>query len=297
MYGKLIEKMDGTKGKLKWGGDAAMRGDSKSLPKKVKLVDLFSGPVKLNDKGEADIPLDLPDFNGTLRLMAVAFTPDNFGSTDTEMVVAAPIVAELNTPRFITPGDQAAIALDVTNLSGADQKVTVKLEALDPLGIVDGTRTVTLKDKQRTTLRFNATTTGSYGLGLIRLTVDGQGGGKPVHIVRESVLQVQPAYAAERQVRRLRLNPGETNAPQTSWIASYYPDSTTVSLTVSNRPPFNVNRLVEGLLNYPYGCTEQTISATLPWVMLDEDAAKQFGLKPRTPVSYTHLTLPTNREV
>ena len=103
MYGKLIEKMDGTKGKLKWGGDAAMRGDSKSLPKKVKLVDLFSGVVKLNDKGEADIPLDLPDFNGTLRLMAVAFTADNFGSTDAEMVVAAPIVAELNTPRFITP--------------------------------------------------------------------------------------------------------------------------------------------------------------------------------------------------
>ena len=78
---------------------------------KVKLVDLFSGVVKLNDKGEADIPLDLPDFNGTLRLMAVAFTADNFGSTDAEMVVAAPIVAELNTPRFITPGDQSAIAL------------------------------------------------------------------------------------------------------------------------------------------------------------------------------------------
>ncbi|MFE0842346.1 alpha-2-macroglobulin family protein [Achromobacter insolitus] len=282
MYGKLIEKMDGTKGKLKWGGDAAMRGDSKSLPKKVKLVDLFSGPVTLNAQGEADIPLDLPDFNGTLRLMAVAFTPDNYGSTDTEMVVAAPIVAELNTPRFITPGDQAAIALDVTNLSGAEQKVTVKLEALDPLGIVDGVKTVTLKDKQRTTLRFTATTTGSYGLGLMRLTVDGQGGGKPVRIVRESVLQVQPAYAAERQVRRSRLNPGETNAPQASWVASYYPDSTTVSMTVSNRPPINVNRLVEGLLNYPYGCTEQTISATLPWVMLDEAAAKQFGLKPRT---------------
>ncbi|MBR8654712.1 alpha-2-macroglobulin family protein [Achromobacter sp. Marseille-Q0513] len=282
MYGKLIEKMDGTKGKLKWGGDAAMRGDSKSLPKKVKLVDLFSGVVKLNDKGEADIPLDLPDFNGTLRLMAVAFTADNFGSTDAEMVVAAPIVAELNTPRFITPGDQSAIALDVTNLSGSPQKVTVKLEALDPLAIVDGTRTVQLKDKQRVTLRFTATTTGSYGLGLMRLTVDGQGGAQPVRIVRESVLQVQPAHAAERQIRRLRLNPGESQSPQASWISSYYPDSTTVSLTVSNRPPFNVNRLVEGLLNYPYGCTEQTISATLPWVLIDEDAAKQFGLKPRT---------------
>jgi len=282
MYGKLIEKMDGTKGKLKWGGDAAMRGDSKSLPKKVKLVDLFSGPVTLNAQGEADIPLDLPDFNGTLRLMAVAFTADNYGSTDTEMVVAAPIVAELNTPRFITPGDQAAIALDVSNLSGSDQKITIKLEALDPLAIPDGVRTLTLKDKQRTTLRFNATTTGSYGLGLIRLTVDGQGAGKPVHLVRESVLQVQPAYAGERQVRRLRLNPGETNAAQASWVSSYYPDSALVSVTVSNRPPFNVNRLVEGLLAYPYGCTEQTISRALPWVLIDADVAKQYGLKPHS---------------
>ncbi|MDQ8032097.1 MAG: MG2 domain-containing protein [Bordetella sp.] len=279
MYGKLIEKMDGTQGKLKWGGDAAMRGDSRSLPKKVKLVDLFSGVVKLNDQGEAEIPLDLPDFNGTLRLMAVAFTDEQYGNAEAEMVVAAPIVAELNTPRFITPGDQAAVALDLTNLSGAPQKITVKLQALDPLAIADSTRTVTLKDKQRTTLRFVATTTGSYGLGLMRLTVDGEGGSKPVHIVRESVLQVQPAYAAERRVRRVRLNPGETwNAP-TDWTTGYFPDSVTMSMTLSNRPPINVNRMVEGLLNYPYGCTEQTISSAMPWVVMDETNAKRFGLK------------------
>ncbi|MFC4276841.1 alpha-2-macroglobulin family protein [Achromobacter aloeverae] len=283
MYGKLIEKMDGTQGRLKWGGDAAMRGDTKTLPKKVKLVDLFSGPVTLNDKGEAEIPLDLPDFNGTLRLMAVAFTNEQYGSADAEMVVAAPIVAELSTPRFITPGDEAAIALDVTNLSGATQKVTVKLEANDPLAITDGVRTVTLKDKQRTTVRFNATTSGSYGLGLMRLTVDGQGGDKPVHIVRESVLQVQPAQAAERQVRRLRLMPGETSATQADWVAKYFPDSTTVSLTMSTEPPFNVARLVHDLLSYPYGCTEQTVSATLPWLLMDADTAKRYDVDKFSP--------------
>lgn len=282
MYGKLIEKMGGTPGKLKWGGDAAMRDDSKSLPKKVKLVDLFSGPVTLDDQGEADIPLDLPDFNGTLRLMAVAFTADRFGSTDADMMVAAPVVAELSAPRFIAPGDQAAIALDVTNLSGAEQQVTVKLEALDPLSIVDGVRAVTLKDKQRATLRFTVAATGSYGLGLMRLTVEGRGGAKPVRIVRESVLQVQPAHAPEHRARRLRLSLGESSTPQASWLASYYPDSATVSMTVSNRPPINVKRVVEGLLDYPYGCTEQTISATLPWVLIDEEAAKPFGLEPRT---------------
>ncbi|MBO9355517.1 alpha-2-macroglobulin family protein [Bordetella petrii] len=282
MYGKLIEKMDGTTGRLKWGGDAALRGDSRSLPRKVKLVDLYSGPVALNERGEADIALDLPDFNGTLRLMAVAFTDDLYGSTDAEMVVAAPIVAELSMPRFITPGDRAAVALDLTNLSGATQQVAVDLRALDPLAIADGSRSVTLQDRQRTTLRFEATATGSYGLGQLRLRIDGTGGAKPVHIVRESVLQVQPAHAPENRSRRLRLAPGESYAPGGALAAGYYPDSITASLSMSNRPPINVARLVQRLLTYPYGCAEQTISAAVPWVLIDDAEARRFGLPAHT---------------
>ncbi|MVW70608.1 alpha-2-macroglobulin [Bordetella sp. 15P40C-2] len=279
MYGKLIEKMDGTQGRLKWGGDAAMRGDSRSLPKKVKLVDLFSGPVALNDKGEGEIPLNLPDFNGTLRLMVVAFTDANFGHAEQEMVVAAPIVAELNMPRFISPGDRATVAVDVANLSGATQQVKVNLNALDPLSIADGgTRTLTLRDKQRATVRFTATPTGSYGPGLMRLTVESQGGPEPIRIEREAMLQVQPAHAAEQIVRRVRLGAGETFAPGAQATTGYYPDSVTANITLSNRPPINVSRLVQDLLRYPYGCTEQTISAVMPWALLDEQDAKRFGL-------------------
>lgn len=281
MYGKLIEKMDGTKGRLKWGGDAAMRGDSQSLPKKVKLVDLFSGPVTLNEQGEADIPLDVPDFNGTLRLMAVAFSDAQYGHTDQEMVVAAPIVAELNMPRFITPGDRATVAVDVANLSGAAQQITVNLQALDPLSIADGgTRTLTLKDRQRTTVRFTATPTGSYGLGLMRLTIDGKGGEKPIHIERESVLQVQPSHAAENLIRRVRLAPGESFAPGA--VTGYYADSVSANISMSNRPPINVSRLVKDLLRYPYGCTEQTISSAYPWVLMDEADGKRFDLPIQT---------------
>jgi uncharacterized protein YfaS (alpha-2-macroglobulin family) len=283
MYGKLIEKMEGTAGRLKWGGDAAMRGDTRTLPKKVKLVDLFSGPVSLDADGRAEIPLDVPDFNGTLRLMAVAFTTERYGNAEAEMVVAAPIVAELSTPRFITPGDQAAIALDVTNLTDATQTLSVTLEARDPVAIADGTRTVTLKRQQRTTLRYTATTTGSYGLGLLRLTVSRQGGSSPVRIVRESVLQVEPAQAPERQVHRIRLSPGERYAPDAAWVSTYFPDSASVSLSVSSRPPFNVKRLVRDLLTYPYGCTEQTISAAWPWLLVDAGTAAGYGIKDYSP--------------
>jgi uncharacterized protein YfaS (alpha-2-macroglobulin family) len=280
LYGKLIEKMDGTRGKLKWGGDAGMR-DTRSMPKKVKLVDLFSGPVQLDAKGEAQIPLDIPDFNGTLRLMAVASTPDNYGSTDREMTVAAPIVAELSMPRFIAPGDAATIALDVTNLSGAPQDITLKLEAADPVKIRDGERTLSLNDKQRSILRFPVEATDAYGLGRIRLKLTGSGA-KPVSIVREMALQVQPPVSVERDVRRVRIAPDGSFKLEAAMVERFFKASSSVSVTLSNKPPLNVKSLVKGLLDYPYGCVEQTTSAAYPHVFIDEAAAKAYGLAPKT---------------
>jgi uncharacterized protein YfaS (alpha-2-macroglobulin family) len=281
MYGKLIEKMDGTQGKLKWGGDSSMR-DTRSLPTKVRLVDLFSGPVKVDDKGDATVPMDVPDFNGKLRLMAVAFTSDRFGSAQTEMTVAAPVVAELSTPRFISPGDQATLALDLTNLSGGAQHLSIRLEGLDPIVVRDNTRTVDLANQQRSILRFPVEATGAYGLGRLRLTVDGQGGTEPIHIVRESLLQVEPAVSAEHEVRRVRLAQGESLTVDPASLARFYPDSVTVGLSVSNKPPFNIKRLVQGLLDYPYGCLEQTASSAYPNVFIDDVQAKALGLTPHT---------------
>jgi uncharacterized protein YfaS (alpha-2-macroglobulin family) len=278
MYGKLIEKMDGITGKLKFGGDSSMR-DSKSLPKKVKLVDLFSGPVALDAKGEATIALDIPDFNGTLRLMAVASTADRFGKAEAEVVSAAPLVAELATPRFISPGDNATIALDITNLSGAPQDLKLMLEAADPVKLRDGERSLSLKHQQRVTLRFPVEATDAYGLGRLHIKLTSASGLK---IERESVLQVQPPVALERDVRRVRLAPGESLKLEPQWVERFFKASSTVSLSVSNAPPLNVQRIVQGLLDYPYGCVEQTTSAAYPHLFIDEAGAKAYGLKPRT---------------
>jgi uncharacterized protein YfaS (alpha-2-macroglobulin family) len=278
MYGKLIEKMDGITGKLKFGGDSSMR-DSQSLPKKVKLVDLFSGPVTLDAKGEAQVPLDIPDFNGTLRLMAVASSAERFGKAEAEMVSAAPLVAELAMPRFISPGDNATLALDVTNLSGAPQEIKVHLEGADPVRVRDGERSLSLKHQQRVTLRFPVEATDAYGLGRLRLQLTSAAGLK---IERESVLQVQPLVAAERDARRLRLAPGESLKLEPALIERFFKGSASVAFSVSDKPPLNIQKLVQGLLDYPYGCLEQTTSAAYPHLFIDEAAAKAYGLKPRT---------------
>jgi len=275
LYGKLIERMEGNVAKQRFGGDAGKR-DTQSLPRKVRLVDLFSGPVVLDANGEATIPLVLPDFNGTLRLMAVASTADSYASNASEMTVAAPIVAELAMPRFIAPGDTATIALDVTNLSGAPQEVSVKVEAGAPLKISGSSAPVKLADKQKTVLRFTAEATDAFGLAPIKLTVSAGS----IKLVREAALQVQPVTPLLREARRLRMEADGSIKLDPALADGLWAGSTAVTLTLSNKPPIDVRDAVQGLLMYPYGCLEQTTSSAYPLVFIDEAGAAAFGIKP-----------------
>ncbi len=172
IYGRLIEKMPGQRGRLRFGGDNTPK-PTRSLPKKVKLVDLFSGPVALNAQGEADVTLNVPDFNGALRLMVVAAAGNRFGSHDAEVTVAAPLVAELLTPRFLTIGDSATIALDVHNLSGASRNIQVEVNAPAGLRVAQAQRSLTLQDQQKTPLRFAVEAGNAFGIVPVTLTVAG----------------------------------------------------------------------------------------------------------------------------
>ncbi|MCL2523607.1 MAG: alpha-2-macroglobulin family protein [Betaproteobacteria bacterium] len=278
VYGRLIEKMAGRKGKLKFGGDAAQE-DTASPPKKVRLIDLFSGPVQLDAQGEAEIALAVPDFNGALRLMAVAASADRFGNAERETIVAAPLVAELLTPRFLTIGDQATIALDLHNLSGAAQKFKVRVENADGLKIHNAEREVELKDEQKKTLRFALEAGQAIGLTDVRVHVAGSGG-SALKLERSFGLQVQAATPQRHTLKSLAVAPGETLEIREADLDGLIPSTVQAHLTISDKAPIDVRNAIQGLLTYPYGCAEQTTSTSYPHVLIDEEGAKLFGLKP-----------------
>ena len=275
VYGRLIEKMAGRKGKLKFGGDAAPKPTT-SLPKKVKLIDLFSGPVSLDAQGEAEVTLPVPDFNGSLRLMAVVATPEQFGSAEAEVQVAAPLVAELATPRFLTVGDSAVIALDLHNLSGATQTLKVDVSSPDGLRIQNASSSLTLADQRRQTLRFPVEAGSAFGLAGVQVNVSGG----PIKLSRQFALQVQAPTPRQQVSRRFTIAPGETLQLKDADTGGFLRASVEAHLTLSDQPPIDVRSAIRGLLVYPYGCTEQTTSTAYPHVFVDEDGARRFGLKP-----------------
>ncbi len=278
VYGRLIEKMAGQIGQLKFGGDAADHHARVKAPQKVRLVDVYNGPVQLNAQGEATVMVTLPDFNGRLRLMATVASGDRFGSGERDMTVAAPVIAELNTPRFMALGDHATLALDVHNLSGKPQNLHVMLEGDRALNVVDGSRELHLANLDKNTLQFELNAGFEPGLHNLRVRVDCDA----VHIDRNFPLQIEATAPQRRFISYSKIPAGQTVALKTDEVGGLYPATLSGHLLISDHVPLDVNAAVNGLLVYPYGCVEQTTSTTYPWLYVDEDLAKRYKLKSYT---------------
>ncbi|HWA30285.1 MAG TPA: MG2 domain-containing protein, partial [Rhizomicrobium sp.] len=115
-YGRLIRAQKGPIGSLREGGDSFGGRPLAVVP--TKTVALFSGLVKVGADGVAQVPIDVPDFNGELRLMAVAWTADKIGDASRPLTVRDPVVADIVLPRFLAPGDKAEAALNINNVEG-----------------------------------------------------------------------------------------------------------------------------------------------------------------------------------
>ncbi|MCR6700128.1 MAG: alpha-2-macroglobulin family protein [Dokdonella sp.] len=277
LYGRVIESFEGGTARLRYGGDLALDAlpQARRPTAKVQTVDLFSGTVALDAQGRAEVKLDVPDFNGTLRVVAVAFAEDRYGSADAETIVRAPLVAEISTPRVLAPGDRSVMTLDLQNFSGSERAITVDVQAGKPLALADGKRTLTLADGAKTTLNFPLTAQDGYGVGTLTVAADA---GPDIEIRRTFELAVRPAWpsvlrsrpAVLEQLAPITLGAGE--------LDGLLPDSVTARLTVTSLPPLPFAAALQGLLQYPYGCAEQTTSKGYGALLLDGASADKLGV-------------------
>lgn len=285
VYGQLIEAGQERLASLAFGGDAANLAKGGKRPQtSVNIVALQSAPVTLNEQGEGQLTLDIPDFNGELRVMAQAWTEDRFGMAEAKTVVAAPLVAELSAPRFLAGGDQARVALDITNLTERSQTLTVQLNTEGPLTLRDAPRKqLQLAKGERQTLYVPVQASGGLGQGHIKVLIEGLDlpGETLPPITRDWTLGVRPAYPA--LVRHLRsvLKDQPWTLPAGA-LSPFEPAGREALLTLSSRPPLNIGEQIKALRAYPYGCLEQTVSGLYPSLYSDAASLKKLGVESDT---------------
>ena len=281
IYGQLIEAGQGRLASLAFGGDAALAKGGKRPATSVNIVALQSAPVTLNAQGEGEVSVNIPDFNGELRLMAQAWTDDRYGMAQAKTVVAAPLVAELAAPRFLAGGDETRLALDLSNLTDKPQKLTVTLNADGQLNLLgEATQNVTLSPGQRSTLQIPVKALGGFGTGVVKVTVSGLDlpGETLAPFSREWTLGVRPAYPALLKHYRAVLKDQPWSLPEGELLA-FEPAGREALLSLSSRPPLNLGEQIRALKAYPYGCSEQTTSGLYPALYADAALLKRLGLE------------------
>lgn len=261
VYGYLIRPEGEVLARLRSGGDQEGR-NLESLPKRSsKVVSLFSGIVATDAAGKATVALEVPDFNGRLRLMAVAWSPAKLGNAQDTLLVRAPLVAEVTLPRFLAPGDKAEALLSLRNLDGAAGDYRVALEG-DAVVSVAGEALAAQGLAQGKEARGGVTLTGErVGVAGLSLTVSGPEG---YRLERRFDLSVRPASPTVTERRVALLQPGRGATVSDATATGFLPETASVGLSLSAVPDFDLPALLGELDRYPYGCAEQITSRALP---------------------------------
>ncbi len=269
-YGRILDANLGAA--QRFGGDQLGGEGLTVVP--VKSVALFEGPVKVGADGAVTVPLEVPDFNGELRLMAVAWSADKLGSASRPMTVRDPVPAVLSMPRFLAPGDKADATLLIDNVDGAAGDYAVAVRGSGPLTMQIDEK-MALASKQQTTARYPLSA-GAVGVGAVLLNVTGPGG---FNVARDYPIEVRTAYFPVTEVKTSQLLPGESVSLARSLIANYVPGSTKTSVSFSRLRGVDPAPLLESLYRYPYGCSEQLVSSAFPLLYIN-DLGGEAGLGP-----------------
>lgn len=268
IYGRLIDGSLGATGRLRTGGDGGGMTPSGSPPTE-KLIAFFSGIVRLDAEGKADVAFDIPQFNGTARIMAVAWSKTGVGSASKDVIIRDPVVLTTSQPRFMAPGDETRVLLEVANTDGpaGDYTLTVSSEGelSADLRSVPATLTLAAGGKANLAIPVSAKNAGAGAVSVALTHADGLTVDKSVSLpVRPGVMPV-----AERRTVSLAPNGGSITVDR-ELLADSFIDGASVTLNVSRNDGFDIPALLMSLDRYPYGCAEQTTSRALPLLYVSE---------------------------
>lgn len=270
LYGLLLPEVEGMQTESSPGGDAdELDGVRKqnlnpvSL-RRVKPVSLWSGMISPDKNGNAVIKLKIPQFNGTLRLMAVAFDTNKFGSAEKKVIVRDPVVMTPTFPRFVAPTDRFIVPVSVFNGTGKPGEFTLRLTSEGPVTVKGNPQTkISLADQEEKVVTYYLQA--GNGLGKLRFHLEVKGNGETCSMEEE--LALRPPVSLTHEIRSGSIQEDEPLAftLDEDWI----PGTAQHTLALSPFPSLEFAGGLQYLLTYPYGCLEQTTSKLFPLLYYD----------------------------
>jgi len=248
------------------GGDEAAGGGAKEKrANRFKPVVKYMGPFYLGKGEKKTHTFQLPQYIGSVRAMVVAAADGAYGFADKTVTVKKPLMILGTMPRVLGPSETIKLPVTVFAMENNIKHVTVNLAAnafLQPVGSASQQASFTTPGEQM--VYFDVKVKEHTGIGKVKITASG-GNEKSDFDVELDVRNPSPVVTNVLTA---------TIAAGSRWnetvVPIGIPANTKATLEISGIPPINLEKRLDYLIQYPYGCIEQTTSAVFPQLVLNQ---------------------------
>lgn len=246
----------------------------------------WSPDVKTDANGEARVSWTYPDNLTTWKASARATTRSaDFGIGRGTALTTKPLLVRVQAPRFLVVGDECVVSLNLNNRTESELNVSVKLQAegVELLGaLVDGqlgnapdSVTLPASGGVRMDWLVRATSSGTARFaGSVHSDELSDGVERKIPVVPygiDALVAVSARVSGDGAVLAFDL-PGERDVDGTQAVVQVAPN---LAMGLIDALPY--------LIEYPYGCVEQTLSRFVPAVVVKR-TLEGFGLSAETPL-------------
>lgn len=270
------------------GGDGdyvAMRRSPVARPRHDPAV-VWRTAVPLEADGTVSASFKMPELNGEMRLMAVVVDGDRYGSADQSLTLASPLMVEASWPRFAAPGDVFDVPVKVFNNTDTPVETALRIDIDGPLTVAPEALKSTLKiEANGSATRWIQVTaaadaTGPASVDVVAEATIQSGAVELSH--QRATLSVRAAGALQSRTQLVRIQPGQP--VELDPLAGMIPGTRHLRLRISGNPAVNLMPAVDQLVDYPYGCAEQTVGRLLALLsmpdLIDDAATADGALEP-----------------
>ncbi len=246
---------------LSIGGDAEGAPEPEDTEvNRFEPVVMHLGPFFLEKGKKAKHEISMPNYVGAVRTMVVASSGPAYGNAEKSTPVRKPLMVLATLPRVLGPGEQLKLPINVFTTSDKVRTVTVEVEESSGLAQIEGEKSQTISMDKPGQQLVNFDVTMAENIGVAKFAVLARGGGETARQEIEILVRNPNPYTTDVQSKVI--DPGQ------SWNGTLrargMAGTNEGMLEVSTIPPLNLDKRLDYIIEYPYGCLEQTTSAGFP---------------------------------
>ncbi|MEJ5165785.1 MAG: MG2 domain-containing protein, partial [Thermoanaerobaculia bacterium] len=214
-------------------------------------VVFFKGPFLV--KGEENVEVELPNYLGEVKVIAVAAWNNSYGNHSKFVKVIDEIIPFATFPRAVAPLDEFEIPLQLFISENRKEKIKIQISSSEHFEITGENKLEVPYEKGEKMVYFYAKAKNIIGEGEISIDFKGTKKGKisgkiPVHPVNTYISKDEFFILQQNEERELKIPPFGL------------PGTNKASLTLSTFENIPLKSIYENISSYPFGCIEQTSS-------------------------------------